>query len=301
MLKKNKKEKEPKEIKKAKKVKKKVVEEPQYYTSHTNMPTYNYHVYNMPKKEKRLCFLSGFVAGAALGFLFYGGLGKDQFGNPTIVTYVLNILIPLIVGLIFGKKFIPIRTSAIVQKRKTELAKQFRDFLDSLATSIGVGKNVNDGLYSVYEDLKQQYEPSAFIIQELEVILDGLRNNIQIEELFEDLGKRSSNDDIKNFANVFKVSYRKGANIKEVLKNTHKILSDKMSISEEIETTLTSNKTEQNVMFIAPVILVALIKFMSPDFATNFATPAGIISTTIGIIIFYFSYRIGKEVLEIKI
>lgn len=64
--------------------KEKKVPEPQFYTSATNMPTYNYRVYYMKRIEKTLCFLIAFAVGAAVGYLFYGGIGKDEFGQPTI-------------------------------------------------------------------------------------------------------------------------------------------------------------------------------------------------------------------------
>ena len=60
-------------------------------------------------------------------FLFYGGIGKDEYGDPTTVTYVLDILIPGIVGLITAKMFIPIRTKQIIEKRRKQLTSQFRD------------------------------------------------------------------------------------------------------------------------------------------------------------------------------
>ena len=50
------------------------------------------------------------------------------------------------------------------------------------------------------------------------------------------------------------------------------ILNDKMEIREEIETVVTANKTEQNLMIVMPIILIAAIKGMSPEFAANFAT-----------------------------
>ena len=104
-----------------------------------------------------------------------------------------------------------------------------------------------------------------------------------------------------SFANVFKISYRKGGNIKDIIRNTHEILSDKMEIAEDIETLVTSNKMEQNIMILMPIALIGVIKMMSPDFAANFVTPTGIISTTISIVIFVVAYYIGKSVLNIKI
>ncbi len=275
--------------------------QPEFYLSATNMQTINYSVYYMKPIEKLVTFLIAFAVGAAVGYLFYGGIGKDEFGDPTLLTWVLNILIPGVVGFLAGKFFLPIRVKSIIDKRRKELGHQFRDMLDSLTTSLGAGKNVTDSFYAVYEDLKIQYDEGAYILKELEVIISGLQNNVAIEELLRDFGERSNIDDIKSFANVFMISYRKGGNIKDIIRNTHSILSDKMEITEDIETLITSNRTEQNIMIVMPIMLIGVIKMMSPEFAANFVTPTGIVSTTISIGIYIAAYFIGKEVLDIKI
>lgn len=284
-----------------KKQKSKPEKEPEYFTSATNMQTLNYNVYYMKVKETILTFLVAFVAGAFVGYLFYGGIGKNEFGEPTKITWILNILIPGVVGVIAGKLFLPIRVKSIIQKRKTELAHQFRDMLESLNTSLGSGKNVTDSFISVLDDLKLQYSEDAYILYELKVIISGIHNNVAIEDLLEDFGNRSGNEDIKSFANVFRIAYRTGGNIKDIIRNTHSIISEKMEISDEIETLVTSNKTEQNIMIVMPIILISVIKMMSPEFAENFVSPAGIISTTISIGFYVLAYFIGKEVLDIKI
>jgi len=274
--------------------------EPQYYMSATNMQTYNYNVYHMSQTEKIVYFIIAFVVGALVGYLFYGGIGKDEFGRPTTLTYVLNILIPGIVGTVAGVLFVPIRTEQIIEKKKSKLNSQFRDMLEALSTNLGAGKNVMDSFKSVYDDMKIQYEEDAFILRELEVIISGMANNIDIEDLLMDFGVRSGNDDIQSFANVFKVCYRKGGNIKETIRATYKILSDKMEILEEIETMVTSSKTEQNIMVVMPIALIGIIKLMSPEFGDNFVTPAGIVATTIAIVLFVASYFVGKSILRIK-
>ena len=275
--------------------------EPEYFNSATNMPTLNYNVYYMKPKETVLTFLVAFIVGAFVGYLFYGGIGKNEFGEPTRTTWILNILIPVVVGSIAGKLFLPIRVKSIIQKRKTELAHQFRDMLESLNTSLGSGKNVTDSFISVLDDLKLQYSEDAYILYELKVIISGIHNNVAIEDVLEDFGNRSGNEDIKSFANVFRIAYRTGGNIKDIIRNTHSIISEKMEISDEIETLVTSNKTEQNIMIVMPILLISVIKMMSPEFAENFVSPAGLISTTISIGFYVLAYFIGKEVLDIKI
>jgi len=279
----------------------KAAPEPQYYLSATNIPTYNYKVYYMSFAEKVLYFLIAFVAGAAVGYLFYGGIGKDEFGEATKLTWILNITISVSVGLVAGIAFVPMRTKQIIDAKKKKLNTQFRDMLEALTTSLGAGKNVVDSFRSVYDDLSMQYDEGTFILNELEVIVSGMANNIDIEDLLFDFGYRSGNEDIVSFANVFKICYRKGGNIKDTIRSTHSILSDKMAISEDIETVVTSNKTEQNIMVAMPILLIGMIKMMSPDFATNFTTLTGIISTTIAIVLFVVSYIVGKIILDIKV
>lgn len=280
---------------------KKKEREPQYYMSAVNTAVYNYKIYYMSRKEKILYFLLAFATGAFVAYLFYGGLAKDEYGNPTTLTYVLNIIICSLVGLLAAKFYIPIRTKKLQEKAVNKLRIQFRDMLDSLTTSLNAGMNVTDSFINVYEDLKVQYDEDAYIIKELEVILESIRNNIDIEDALMDLGMRSGIDDIKSFANVFKLSYRKGGNIKDIIRNTHEIISEKMEIEEDIKSMVSSNKMEQNMMTVMPVGIVGIIKLMSGDFGANFSTGIGVLSTTIGVVIFVISYFLGKSILDIKV
>lgn len=275
--------------------------EPQYYMSATNIQTLNYKVHYMKPLEKVKYILIAFVVGAAVGYIFYGGIGKDEYGQATNVTWFLNITITTIMGLIAVKLFLPMKTKSIIDKRRSELAKQFRDMLDGLTTSLGTGKNVNNSFVSIYEDLKVQYNEEAYIVKELEVIISGINNNIPIEDILQDFGERSDNDDIKGFANVFKISYRKGGNLKDIIRNTHSTITDKMEITEDIETILTSNKMELNIMIVMPIMIIGLMKLMSPELASNFVSPSGIISTTLSLFMFVASYLLGKKIIDIKV
>ena len=98
--------------------KNKAEQEPQYYLSATNVPTYNYKVYYMKPMEKVLYFVLAFVVGAAVGYLFYGGIGKDEFGQATTLTHILDIVISSIVGIAAGIMYLPIRTKQILNKKR---------------------------------------------------------------------------------------------------------------------------------------------------------------------------------------
>lgn len=276
-------------------------EEQIYEVSATNRQMINYGVYKMTPNEKALYFIIAFVIGAVVAYLFYGGIGKDIYGDPTPLTHILNIVIMVGVGFVSGKVFLKIRNEQIIASRKKKLRTQFIDLLDSLATSISSGKNVPNAFVAAREDLLVQYQPDAFIVQEVDNIISGIQNNIDVGSMLLNFGERSGIQDIRTFGRVFETAYSKGANLKEVVRNCHVILSNKCEIEAEIETKVASNKNEQNIMLIMPIILVAMIKLSDADFASNFTTPSGILCTTIAIASFVGAYLIGRKILNIEV
>ena len=214
---------------------------------------------------------------------------------------MLNLTIPSVVGIAAGFFFLPIWEKRQQESRQSNLKKQFLDLLESLSTSLLAGKNVNQSFRDARRDLSIQYSAEADIQKELAVILNGLDNNISVESLLLDFGKRSGVDDIESFANVFDTCYRKGGNIKEVIRNTSMILEEKSRIQREIETKLAANKNEQLILSVMPVVLVALIKVSNPDFAKNFATPSGVLASTFAIGCFVAATVVSRKILDIRV
>lgn len=281
--------------------KKNTQNEPLYEVSGTNRQMINYKVYKMSANEKSLYFILAFIVGAAVAYLFYGGIGKDDYGNPTLLTYILDIVIMALVGFITSKLFMPIRKDQIIDARKKTLRKQFIDLLDSLATSISSGKNVPNAFVAAREDLLVQYQPDAYIVQEVDNIISGIQNNLDVGAMLLNFGERSGIQDIRTFGRVFETAYSKGANLKDVVRNSHLILSNKCEIEAEIETKVASSKNEQMIMIIMPIILVAMLKMSGGDFSQNFTTPMGIICTTIAIGAFVGAYFLGRKILKIEV
>lgn len=282
------------------KKKEKQEEQPEFYQSVINTPARNYSVYKMKEKEKLLYFIIAFVVGAVVGYLFYGGIGQDEYG-ATIVTYICNVVICALAGFGFGRAFVPIRNSQIINSRTRTLRTQFISLLDSLSTSIAAGNNVPMAFSAAREDLVVQFSEDSYIVEELDIIIEGLRNGVPIESMLADFGKRSGIKDIENFGMVFETSYRRGANMKDVIRNTHDILCKKILIEAEIETKITSGKNELNVMLLMPLLIVGMMKFSGGDFAANFVTPSGLVSTTIAIGLFIAAFFVGRTVMKIEV
>lgn len=275
-------------------------QEQQYIMSKLNTPLLNYQVYVMDAQEKLTTFLLGFLAGGAIGLVFYGNLFLDDDGNLTRMSMISNVVVFVIVGIIGWRVFTSMRTESLKKKRMTELTHQFRSFLESLAVSLSSGMNVFDSLAGAHADLQTEFSDNGYMTAEVKEMLAGIQNNIPIEEMLASLGERSGNDDIKNFATVFEICYRTGGNLKEVVQRTNGIISERIEIKEEIETLMTSNKTQFTAMMVIPVVIILLMRVMSSTFAQSFASPLGVVAMTIAIAIFYAAYVMGQKICNIE-
>lgn len=170
----------------------------------------------------------------------------------------------------------------------------------ALGNSISGGMNFNDALASSYNDLNMQYSSDSYIVKETYEILKGIENNVSFEEMMQNLGERSGDSDIYNFATVFNICVRSGGNLKETIKRTVDIIASKISMSEEIETSLTSNKTQLLVMEFIPIILVSMMRLMSSDFNESFSSALGVVAMTACVIILIIAYKLGQKIMSIK-
>ena len=279
--------------------KKEKIQEPEFINSPLNNPMPNYAVYVMSKTESFVVGLVSFIAGGLVALVFYGNLFMID-GFATRATHISNVVVFVILGLLAIKFLVPMYKKRRLDKRNNALKQQFRDMLESLAASFSSGSNVQMAFESAAEDLKMQYSPKDYIVREMAEIINGLKQNINVEVMLENFGRRSGNEDIISFADVFAICYRKGGNMNSVIHRTHSVISEKMAVADEIETKLTSNKMQHNVMSVMPIAVVAMLRLTNESFAANFATPVGVIVNTLAIGIFVGAYIYGNKIVDVK-
>lgn len=273
--------------------------EPQYYTSKTNTKVRNYNVYIMQPKERIMYSIIVAICGGAVGLIFYGGLFKRD-GISTMATMISNIVVFVVGGLVALKLFMPVITESLRKRIITKLQSQFCDFTFALANALGSGMNVQESVNASYNDLVTQYSEDDLIVLEVKEIINGIKNNIPIEEMIFDFGKRSGVHDIMNFSIVFSTCFRSGGNVKSVVRRTAEMISEKMIITSEIETTITSNKMQMNIMNVLPIFIVLMMRVMSSEFAESFSSAIGVLVLSIAAVMFLMAYRWGQKIMDIK-
>ena len=142
----------------------------QWTTNPLNEKVLDYHNYEMTKSESVLYFVAAFLVGGVVSQFFYGGLFQED-GVPTLLTYISNSAAFVIVGLLVGKVFLPVRSRQLAEKRRDTLRRQFRDMLESLTASLAANSTVRDAFSSAYTDMCMQYSDDALISKELDQLL----------------------------------------------------------------------------------------------------------------------------------
>ncbi|MCD7754884.1 MAG: hypothetical protein LUJ09_00880 [Firmicutes bacterium] len=285
--------------KKEKKTKPKKVQAPAKLPNPLKVMMPNYAVYYMSTWEKLSAAAIAFLVGAVCSQVFYGGLFKED-GEATTMTHISAVVLIVLIGLLAVKVYLPIRQEQLRKKRQLNLRNQFRDMLESMTASLSAGDTVFSAFQSAYTDMKLQYGDNADIVRELEQILTGAQNRIRIEVMLEDFGKRSGLEDVESFADVFAAVRDNGPNMGDVMRHTHDIITEKMSIADEIDSKVSANKLELNVITVAPVALVMMLRATNDSMAEQFASFGGVVCMTIAIGIFIAAYILGQKILDIR-
>ena len=245
----------------------------------------DYNKYRMSLIER---LFYAVVAGAVLfciGWVFY---------RHVILSGVLAL------GGIFYPKM---RKKQIIANRKNKLNLQFKDMLYSLSSAVGAGNSVERALSVTLEDMRQQYnDPNAFIIKELELMVNRVAMNRTIEEILNDFAERSHLEDIQTFANIFEISKRTGGNLIEIIRNTTQIIADKIETQTEIETMISGKQMEQKVIMVMPMALVFYMTKAGGDFMEPiFTTLVGRVIATLCLVIVLIGGVWSKKIADIRI
>lgn len=241
----------------------------------------DYTVYVLSTYQKLLALMLGTLIGFVASYVY--------FGNETL---------SLIVGLIAGYKSISIYRGMLQKKRLQTLRLQFRDLLESLSNSYTVGMTSGRAFRAAYDDMVAEHGKDAYITQELQLLCLAHDNQgLEIKDLLNDFAQRSGIDDIRSFASVFEISSNLGGNVAKVIRETRDMISDKIEVELDIQTMVTGQKNQLNVLAVMPFVIVLVTK----AFDSGTATTAVIIVKFIALIIFVFAYWLGTRIVDIKV
>ncbi|MFD0682431.1 MULTISPECIES: type II secretion system F family protein [unclassified Paenibacillus] len=202
----------------------------------------------------------------------------------------------------FGLYYPVIRRKELIRKRKSQLQLQFKQALASISSALGAGKSVEIAFQEALLDLRLLYpDPRALIVKELETINHRINNGETIENALKDLSERSALEDIQQFTDVFMTCKRTGGNLVHVIRRTSSIIQEKLDIQQDIQVMMSQKRFESKVLAFAPLIVIAVLSFSSPDYMEPMYQGSGFLIMTVSLIILIGCYAVTKMIMNIKV
>jgi tight adherence protein B len=171
-----------------------------------------------------------------------------------------------------------------------------------LSSALVAGYSVENAFIEAYNDLLLVYSKDALIIKELIFIIRKLEMNETIENLLDDLAKRSGDEDIKSFTEVFTIAKRSGGDFISIIDMTTNSISGKIEVKREIDVILSDKKLEQRIMNVIPIMIILYVGSTSKGFFDSLYRNAfGVIVMTICLGIYGFAYLLGRKIVDVEV
>lgn len=232
--------------------------------------------------------------------ILYGG---EWLGLSILVGWLFyHSIFAIIILFAFIKFFFDDKKKILNCKRRKELNLQFKDAISSLSNALAAGYSVENAFTESYDELGLIYPKDAFIMIELYHIMRKLEMNETIESLLGDLAKRSKDEDIKSFTEVFSIAKRSGGDFLSIIDMTVNSITGKIEVKREIDVLLANKRLEQKIMNIIPMFIILYIRITSKEyFNILYHNMFGITVMTICLSIYLIAYCLGRKIVDVEV
>ena len=223
------------------------------YTATANKGVILYHYYFFQGSEKiRYCMISAILI-IFLAWFFYRSLFVSLFFIPFGISFYIGF------------------QSDKCKKRQSELEIQFKDFLLYLSANLRAGFSVENAFIECRKDIRNLQGARGlgnknYMSHELQKIEKGISLNIPLQDLLQEFGERSGIEHIKEFGEVFSIAVQSGGDMPGIIEQTSELISEEISLKQEIATVISGKVYEQKIMKIIPFLLIFYVEVSSPGF-----------------------------------
>lgn len=238
----------------------------------------------LSKKDKIRCALEGIAIMVVFAWFFYRSF------------WALPFMIP--VSLLYQRE----RRKRLEKRRQKETAVQFKDAILAVSANQKAGYSIENSFRQACGDMELLYGKESIIYKELSIITTGLKNNMPIESLLYDFGKRSGTEDIIEFSQVFAVAKRSGGNLTEIIERSASLIADKVETEKEIQVVISARQMEQKIMNIVPFGILLYISAASEGFFdVLYKNAAGILIMSICMLIYIGAVFLSGKIVDIEV
>lgn len=188
------------------------------------------------------------------------------------------------------------------EERKKRLLYHFKEFLSALNSALNSGYSIDNGLIETTEDMKKLYGEDDVIVNELKIMIAGLKLRKTVEELFYDLGERSGTDDIRLFAELLAIGKHQGGSINKIISDIRYIICEKIETEQEIDKQMAAKKYEHKIMSLVPACIIIYLRLTFDGFIEQlYGSFEGAVIMTGCLAAYAGAYVLGTKIVSIAV
>lgn len=210
--------------------------------------------------------------------------------------YAFLILLPLLWW------FIRIEHIKRIDYKKAQLKRQFKEAILVIVANQKAGYSTEKAFCAAYQDMNHLFGEKSTICQILKHVEEGLKSNLPLEKLLQEIGQKSEIPDIMDFASVFAIAKHTGGNMTSIMEDTAAVIEDKLGTEQEIEELLSARKKEQQIMNAVPFAIMFYLSVTANGFFDMlYGNMAGALIMSVFLVIYLFAYVMSLRIVAIEI
>ena len=189
-----------------------------------------------------------------------------------------------------------------IKKKKEEFRMQFKESMTAMSSALNIGYSVENSIKEVLKDLKPLYRPESRIICEYTYMVHQLNMNVPSEVVLREFADRVDQEDVENFVTVFVTAKKAGGDSVAIIRNTVKIICDKIDVKREIQTMMAAKQFEFKVMTAVPLGIIGYMRLSFAEFMSAlYGNVIGVTVMTVCLLLYAVAYFMGKIIVDIEI
>ncbi|CAM5779694.1 MULTISPECIES: type II secretion system F family protein [Brevibacillus] len=161
---------------------------------------------------------------------------------------------------------------AIKKRRQEKLRQimvlQFREAILSIASSLKAGSSLQVALLRSQQDLAKQlgHKKDRPMLDELEKLNRDIHFGVSLEEALQKFRDAVNQEDVTQFVNAALITKSRGGNLAEVIQNTTMMITDKITVQQEIMVATAQKRMEAKMLTFMPLGIVLAIMALNPGY-----------------------------------
>lgn len=243
----------------------------------------DYRIYRFTWKEKIFCVFEGLFLNGIIAILFF------------------NSFLALIPGMAVVMLYFKEKRRRLIKLRMHRLRSNLKEFLNAMISALQTGRSMENAFLEATKDTAVYLNEDTEFILEMKKINAGISVGEPLEKLLLDFSYRSHMEELEYFAEVFAIGKRSGGNLVSIMKNTIRMIQERMDAEEELYTVLAEKQMEFQLMSMIPMAMILYLRIGGGNLMNSlYGNLTGIVVMSVCLIVYGGCYLYGKRLLEIN-